>query len=465
MELSEKLDRFYGDEAVRAAFLKGLAGLIAIPSVSAAAEGEFVFGRESARAIGYVLDYACGLGFETENHDWYCGSVVLPGDGPDEIGIVGHVDVVPAFGDWEYPKYELTVDGDLLIGRGVGDDKGPVAAALAAMTFFKESGIRLPFSVRLIVGGSEETGMGDLPHYLALGKPVPKFSFTPDSSFPVCRAEKGICAFDAVFGGIGGDLISFRGGSVSNAVADSAEAVLDLPADTPYPAAEGIRTGEENGRLKVCAAGRSAHAAMPEGSINAVVRLAAFLLDSGLVRDERTARVLRYCREANADTAGTGMGIACADELTGPLTCITGMARTEDGAFVVNHNVRYPVSLSFADELLPKLKASCEAWGAALRIREQSDGYAFPPDAPEIRALCRAYTEVTGIEAEAYTMGGGTYARAFPNTVAFGAEMGESPFGPFRGNAHQNDECVRFSDLWTASRVYAVALARLAELG
>lgn len=467
MDIKKLIDSYFEREDIKACFVRGLADLIAIPSVAGKAEGEFVFGKETARALEYLLEAGKRFGFETENHDWYCGSIVMAGKSGEEIGIIGHLDVVPAFGEWEFPKYALTVKDGLLIGRGVRDDKGPVAAAMAAMCFFLDSGIKLPFSVRLLLGCCEECGMDDLPHYLSLGKPVPGFSFTPDSSFPVCRAEKGIASFDVVFDSFGKDILSFKGGNVSNAVADSAEMVLSAGADAAPDLTEpGISLSSEGGKLCVKAAGLSSHAATPEGSVNAIVKLAEYVLKTGLVSDSASRNVLEYILASNQDTAGTGLGIACSDELTGALTCICGMGRTDGNRFILNHNVRYPVEKDFETELLPEIKKVCAGFGAEAVLGENSKGYAFPPDAPEIAALSSAFSEITGIAAEPYTMGGGTYARAFPNTVAFGAALSEdvSPLGALRGGAHQNDECIPLDELLTAAKVFALALAHLAGM-
>ena len=466
MDIRKQLDSFFAREDVKDAFIRYLGKIIAVPSVVGSREGEYVFGKPCADVLTLALDIGKELGFETENHEWYCGSIVLPGETIEEIGIVGHLDVVPAFGEWEYPKYELTFENGLLIGRGVRDDKGPLAAGLAAMYFFKETGIKLPFAVRLLMGCSEEKGMEDLPYYLAKGYNVPKFSFTPDSAFPVCRGEKGISSFNVIFENYGEDILSFKGGNVTNAVADYAEIVLNLPADTPYAETEGISVSSVDGKLCVKAKGLSSHAAMPEGSVNAVRELAAFVLDNGLVSDFRSRGVMKYVMKSTKDNIGTGLGIACSDELTGELTCICGMARIEKGKLIVNHNVRYPVSRDFAFELLPKVRCVCEGYDAHVELCEDSKGYAFPADAPEIAALTEAFTEITGVKSEPYTMGGGTYARAFPNTVAFGAAMSEdeSPFGTTRGNAHQNDECIPFDELITAAKVFALSLMKLAEM-
>jgi LysW-gamma-L-lysine carboxypeptidase len=74
------------------------------------------------------------------------GNVIAAwGDGPETIAVVGHMDTVP--GDIEVRR-----DGDLLHGRGAVDAKGPLAAAIAAVSRQPRDGERR----FVIVGAVEE---------------------------------------------------------------------------------------------------------------------------------------------------------------------------------------------------------------------------------------------------------------------------------------------------------------------
>ena len=55
-------------------------------------------------------------------------------------------------------------------------------------------------------------------------------------------------------------------------------------------------------------------------------------------------------------------------------------------------------------------------------------------------------------------MGGGTYARAVPNTVSIGTSWEGD------GRAHETDERFKIENLYRASRIYAHMLYRLSEL-
>lgn len=48
--------------------------------------------------------------------------------------------------------------------------------------------------------------------------------------------------------------------------------------------------------------------------------------------------------EAAADTRGSGLGIDCADEISGPLTCNVGIMRYSEGLCQLSFDIRYPVT-------------------------------------------------------------------------------------------------------------------------
>ena len=67
-----------------------------------------------------------------------------------------------------------------LMGRGVIDDKGPIVTTLHAVKFWLDKGEKLPYTIRVIFGANEETGMHDVPYYRERFAD-PAFLFTPDA--------------------------------------------------------------------------------------------------------------------------------------------------------------------------------------------------------------------------------------------------------------------------------------------
>ena len=127
--------------------------------------------------------------------------------GPKRAGgvvVSGHTDCVPIDGqEWTTDPFELTREGERLLGRGTTDMKGFVAAMLAAVPGWIEAGLQRP--IHLAFSHDEETGgagarrlvpamakAGLRPDYCIVGEPT---------SMQVVTAHKGIETFVASVSG------------------------------------------------------------------------------------------------------------------------------------------------------------------------------------------------------------------------------------------------------------------------
>jgi acetylornithine deacetylase/succinyl-diaminopimelate desuccinylase-like protein len=123
-----------------------------------------VLGNDDAIAacLDLVHDALAPVAREIERpvHDGLPSLIMRFGSGPPErmLTLCGHVDVVPAEGDWSAPPFALTRDGERLIGRGVVDMKGGVAAAVAAIRALAISGDLERCAIELAITGDEEVG-------------------------------------------------------------------------------------------------------------------------------------------------------------------------------------------------------------------------------------------------------------------------------------------------------------------
>ena len=200
-------------------FLTYLHELISIKSVEGVAEKDAPFGNGAKNALIWFLNLAQSFGFKTVNYDNYAGEIVY-GEG-QEIGIIGHLDVVPEGTGWNYPPFALTVKDGYLIGRGVGDDKGASLMTLYALKELKESGKKCNKKFRFFVGTNEESGWKDVA-YIKTKTVFPEYGFSPDGNFPVSYAEKGFYYVKVnipPFKNFG----TITGGTVINAVCARAE--------------------------------------------------------------------------------------------------------------------------------------------------------------------------------------------------------------------------------------------------
>ena len=77
----------------------------------------------------------------------------------------------------------------------------------------------------------------------------------------------------------------------------------------------------------------------------------------------------------------------------------------------------------------------------------------------------KAYRDVTGeADAKPFSIGGGTYARHFPNAAAFGPEHPERPHPAFTGPIHGAEESASEAELLESLKIYILALLSLEQL-
>ena len=90
-----------------------LAQLVKIKSVSEPG-GKYAMGEGCAKCAHKAMEIGQKWGFETENHDYYCVSVRMKGTGGPELGILGHLDVVPEGEGWSFDPYGAQLQDCLL---------------------------------------------------------------------------------------------------------------------------------------------------------------------------------------------------------------------------------------------------------------------------------------------------------------------------------------------------------------
>ena len=133
--------------------VKTLVKLVNIRSVSDVSKGtpDAPYGVGCKKVLDEATSISKSMDFETVNHENHCASVVWKGEMDEEIGLFGHLDVVPEGPGWTFEPYNATVTDDIVIGRGAWDNKGPTVASLYAIKYLKDSGIKLKHTVRLFL--------------------------------------------------------------------------------------------------------------------------------------------------------------------------------------------------------------------------------------------------------------------------------------------------------------------------
>lgn len=450
-------------EENRGSILRDITRLVAVPSVEGAPEPGAPFGPGPRAALDKALEIAAELGLSVHNADGYIGwaetGPIAPGQ--KYLATITHCDVVPEGSGWDADPYTVRVRDGWLLGRGVADDKGPGILCLYALSYLKRSGIPLKYPVRALLGTNEETHMHDVDYYAAHFE-QPAFCFTPDAEFPVCNGEKG---------GLNGELVSpvlsdgvildFAGGTARNAVPDRAACTVRLPQSALCRTDGATFEDGGNGTTILRGWGKSGHAAMPQGTVNAIGRIVDCLLESGVCSPAETA-YLRVLHTLHASTDGSALGIAARDEVFDPLTIIGGTIEKKDGRLRQSFDCRYPTSTT-AERLTAALKDVCGSAAALENVSSRVPFY-IAADSPAIQTLITTYNDVTGENKAPFTMGGGTYARHFPYAVSFGPEHTDLPLPAFAGPMHGANEGAPFDKLIEALKIYILALIRLQEI-
>lgn len=95
-------------------------------------------------------------GFSTHDVDHIAGRIEA-GKGDDVLGVLCHVDVVPAGDGWDSDPFNPVVTDDAIIARGTLDDKGPTIAAYYAVKILNDMKVDWKKRIHIIIGTDEES--------------------------------------------------------------------------------------------------------------------------------------------------------------------------------------------------------------------------------------------------------------------------------------------------------------------
>jgi succinyl-diaminopimelate desuccinylase len=443
--------------------IEDLRELLRIPSLESPAEPGAPFGPENRRALDLMLDKCRAWGLKTKDVEGYCGWAEF-GEGPGLVVILGHLDVVPVGPGWQHEPFGAEMEEGYIYARGASDDKGPTMASTYAALALRDVKPDLGCRVRLVFGCNEESGFGCIHRYVETEE-LPTFGIAPDGGWPLIHAEKGISDFIVEADAPTGDfaLLTLEGGQRPNIVIDHCRASVKVSAAIRAEVEDKISrrwdrniTLEWNGDvLEIEAVGKAAHGSWPHGGDNAAIRTLRFLTETAPLSSVQAYESLFEIPHIG----GRGLGITGADEPSGDLTANLGIISLANGRITMTINVRYPVTWK-GEDIKAKAEAKLAKKEGNCRLVDFSDSKPlyFPLDHPLVAAIVESYKEETGEDKEPGVMGGGTYARAIPNSVAIGTGwLGDGP-------AHETDERMAVASLRKMSRIYARVLHRLTDL-
>lgn len=449
--------------------LKDIQKIIKIKTVKEESTDGAPFGLGLKKGLEETLNIAKELGFKTVNLDNYIGYAEF-GEGEEYIGVLGHIDVVPEgeHSKWSVPPFSGQIIGKNMISRGALDNKGPIISALHSMKALKECVPSFNHKVRIIFGTNEESGDEDIKYYLSKEK-APKYAFTPDGQFPVVFSEKGIYTFSFKENFIkeNTSVLHIVGGTRSNVVPEEAKVFLkkdlygrvlkELERYKNAPCT--FELLEKESSLEITCKGVPAHASSPQRGVNPITWLFKFL--NGVIPEkDPLKRFINFMdKVVGVETDGSGLNIKIENEEIGDLTLSCGIVKIitdKLSEIYVKFNVRYPVTTSekYLDTTLDKVGK--ESGVEFIKENHNAPLY-FPKEHPLVEKLQKVFKEITKRDDKPVALGGGTYAKLMPNTVAFGPNFKE-----FRGNPHGFDEKMDIDMLKQGMLMYALGVLELA---
>ena len=438
----------------------------------------YPFGSGVQQAFEKVLALGESMGFTVKNVDNYGGHIDFTGKTDKVMAIIGHLDVVPAGGGWDFDPYGGELTDGKIYGRGTTDDKGPVISCLYAMKALKDAGYEPNCTIRLIIGLDEETRWKGIKYYFD-HEPMPDFGFTPDADFPVINGEMGMLIFEfakkfttsqSQSQAKGLMLRSIKGGTAPNSVADSCRAVVRSGEEGAYDKIKDMVAAyrDETGykvnvkgvgkSLEITATGIAAHGAKPEKGLNAISIMMDLLGRLNFVSEDQNEFIEFYNKHIGFCLDGEKIGAACSDDISGSLIFNVGMTELDAEAGKLTINIRYPVTAD-GEEILSKLAAVLDRYDMGLIRGEHKEPIYLDMDNPMVKLLLEIYRKHTGdVESQPLVIGGGTYARSAKNVIAYGALFPGDP-----DLMHQKNECVSVERFIQMTKIYAEAIYKLAS--
>lgn len=444
------------------ALLDDTVAMLRIPSLESEPAPNAPFGAENRRALDLALELSQAAGMRTTDLDGYIGYAEF-GEGERMVMSLGHLDVVPTGPGWKHDPFGAEIEGGYVYARGATDDKGPTMASFYAMRALQACCPDLGVRMRQAFGCNEESGFKCVEHYMEVDE-APTLGVAPDSGWPCYHAEKGIANLEVEWTIPRGDfeLLELEGGQRPNIVIDSCSAKVRVGSSLRKEVEDrladawdrNVTFAWDGDVLGLFAVGKAAHGAHPWAGDSAAVRAIRFLYEIAPVHEKHLYEELLDA----AHPGGAGLGIAGSDDVARDLTANLGIVKAENGKVDLLVNVRYPVTWTGE-----RLQSMCRDYLAKrqgefkLKVTRDSPPLYFPLDHPLVRTVVEVYEQESGERREPGTMGGGTYARAIPNTVSIGTGWEGD------GNAHETDERLKITNLFRMSGLYARVLYRLAQ--
>lgn len=414
------------------------------------------FGLENKKVLDEAIALMNENGLKTTNLDYYCGYGEV-GEGKRLIGILAHLDIVPAGEGWDTNPFEMVEKDDFLYGRGVSDDKGAAIASMYALKYLIQENYQFKKRVRLILGCNEETGSMCIRHYVKNDEMI-DYGFTPDGDFPGIYAEKGMIGGKII--GHNSKIIDVEGGEASNVVCKRVTCKLPLNSFDEIKFKDFLDKNsiaysiDKSDVVTVVVNGVAAHASTPDFGVNAI----NYLLEALYYADFNDSFTNFFHKSFALTNHGELLGFEEVKDDISNTSINFGVIKKRGSDIIVSLDMRFPVKSN--SEICYSLLEKCEDDENEFALSSKVEPLYFDINTPMIKALKKAYVDVTGDDkTQMEAIGGGTYAKAINNCIAFGCEfIGEN------NHIHDVNERLAINSFKKQVEIYVEAIKNLNEI-
>ena len=255
-------------------------------------------------------------------------------------------------------------------------------------------------------------------------------------------------------------IIDIEGGEASNVVCKKVTAKLPLDSFDETKLANYLN--EHNIKfdlvkedvISLTVYGIAAHASTPDLGVNAI----SYMFEALYAANFNDSFINYFHTNFALTNHGEILGYeALKDDVTD--TSINfGVARKIDGDVIVSLDMRFPVK-SDSDTCYALLE-KCKDEENEFVLRSKAEPLYFDINSPFIKALKKAYVDVTGDDkTEMEAIGGGTYAKAIKNCIAFGCEFPHAD-----NHIHDANERLSIEEFKKQVELYVQAIKNLNEI-
>ena len=209
--------------------------------------------------------------------------------------------------------------------------------------------------------------------------------------------------------------------------------------------------------LEIVTEGKSAHGARPYLGQNAIPILMELLGKLNFANDDYNDFISFFNEHIGYEINGESLGVGLEDEVSGKLTLNVGTINLEKDSITVNVDIRYPVTAK-AGQVYSGMEDVLNKYNLGIIKIAHNRPIYKPADDPLITTLMDIYRKYFERDDEPLVIGGGTYARAVNNIVAFGPGLPGS-----REVGHQKNEFIEIDELMTMAKAYTEAIYELSK--